>query len=805
MNKSFVASAGLYILAAMFLFAGSATAAVDLVGCDDDATCDIKVYRSDQPILLNGYTVYLATEKIESNQVAEIYYDGTSNSITCDGEWKNLSSASGRSDLQNQIRCSVENNGSRILADFTLWDQTTYDYPFVNEPGESGYPILSGTSESAPNCQSEDSIATACVWQVEDGDQWLVFAKTTVTGMYLGSAVPEGDDDTESVPENMCMDDMNNDGSLSYEELSPCYDGIDGALCLLDAVKCTETTSTPICPDNNAGESGYLNTDTNLCEDTPIVACADPEAVWDEGLQKCIVLDDCYDICPTGYSYDSISGKCVGSPCPDVATYNKNLNRCEIIISYSCPATDAVYSDQATCNSNCVLEGVCSQGTGVIYKTCWQPYYNSYGSKKEITCPNCDGHELVSGSSWFRVWDYKLTSAGRAEGLTSAPYTNCGYENFSTKKWTQYAWATHKVGPGFNENFWFRKYNNASGYICSTTGDLYQDSTSGSFTIDGKLLCDLLCPADTTACTSSCPTDYTEVSGSNICIGSPGCSYGGTMNADGECVLEPNYDSLGCLVDPDQQCAAGYTYNPDTALCEAYPVCESGAYRSDTDDCYEGDNTCPYGPEWPCMSYKDSSYCSQNVCVPTDGNVTELGDPEGANDKEDDGEVDEDGECLGQLYIFNGKDRRCRNWGLTLAFANCCADDEYLFGLNQCLGEEISLALLKGKGVCHKVGEYCSKEMSLGFTDICIEESDSYCCFGSMLARIIHEQGRSQMQDFDGWGSPESPICRGFTPEEFQMLDFSKIDLDEWIGEIEVTSQSNIESDITQGIESYFE
>ena len=27
------------------------------------------------------------------------------------------------------------------------------------------------------------------------------------------------------------------------------------------------------------------------------------------------------------------------------------------------------------------------------------------------------------------------------------------------------------------------------------------------------------------------------------------------------------------------------------------------------------------------------------------------------------------------------------------------------------------------------------------------------------------------------WGSGESPQCRGFTPEEFQKLDFSKIDL----------------------------
>ena len=44
------------------------------------------------------------------------------------------------------------------------------------------------------------------------------------------------------------------------------------------------------------------------------------------------------------------------------------------------------------------------------------------------------------------------------------------------------------------------------------------------------------------------------------------------------------------------------------------------------------------------------------------------------------------------------------------------------------------------------------------------------------------------------WGSAKSPNCRGFTIEEFQMLDFSKIDLSEWINnyvEPEVKQQLN--------------
>ncbi|MGB9763662.1 MAG: hypothetical protein ACPLW7_06745, partial [Minisyncoccia bacterium] len=43
-------------------------------------------------------------------------------------------------------------------------------------------------------------------------------------------------------------------------------------------------------------------------------------------------------------------------------------------------------------------------------------------------------------------------------------------------------------------------------------------------------------------------------------------------------------------------------------------------------------------------------------------------------------------------------------------------------------------------------------------------------------------------------GSAKSPNCRGFTMDEFQMLDFSSIDLSEWIAnfiEPEVKKQIN--------------
>jgi len=60
-----------------------------------------------------------------------------------------------------------------------------------------------------------------------------------------------------------------------------------------------------------------------------------------------------------------------------------------------------------------------------------------------------------------------------------------------------------------------------------------------------------------------------------------------------------------------------------------------------------------------------------------------------------------------------------------------------------------------------------------------VQKKKTYCCFGSPLARIAAEQGRIQL-GFD-FGTAKSPNCRGFTPEEFQKLDFSKIDFSEWL------------------------
>jgi len=85
-----------------------------------------------------------------------------------------------------------------------------------------------------------------------------------------------------------------------------------------------------------------------------------------------------------------------------------------------------------------------------------------------------------------------------------------------------------------------------------------------------------------------------------------------------------------------------------------------------------------------------------------------------------------------------------------------------------------------------------------------VQKAKVYCCFNSKLARILHEKGRPQLDTFVSsgmWGSKDNPYCRGFTPDEFQALDFGKIDLSEYYGDILKNINQNIEGTINRTIQ----
>lgn len=101
--------------------------------------------------------------------------------------------------------------------------------------------------------------------------------------------------------------------------------------------------------------------------------------------------------------------------------------------------------------------------------------------------------------------------------------------------------------------------------------------------------------------------------------------------------------------------------------------------------------------------------------------------------------------------IFNGEDLRCSRptGGIGgLLTKNCCRTDlqrPKKGNLIQkgCGDDEVKLAASRRASTAVYVGEYCSKKMK--FPKKCLRITQTYCAFQGTLARIIHEQGRTQL------------------------------------------------------------
>jgi conjugal transfer mating pair stabilization protein TraN len=142
---------------------------------------------------------------------------------------------------------------------------------------------------------------------------------------------------------------------------------------------------------------------------------------------------------------------------------------------------------------------------------------------------------------------------------------------------------------------------------------------------------------------------------------------------------------------------------------------------------------------------------------------------------------------------------------------NCCnasAADPDKGGIDQylqyCREDEGTTAVDVDGGLCHSVGDYCVEKWSIIG---CVQRAYVYCCFNSLLGRVIQEQGRLQLQKFspDGqWGSATAPNCVGFSPDEFQMLDFSQIDFTEFINSLNTTISTDVQQQVTDSVNKFY-
>jgi len=438
---------------------------------------------------------------------------------------------------------------------------------------------------------------------------------------------------------------------------------------------------------------------------------------------------------------------------------------------YTCTLTGSSYMDLGACTNGCAITQACNT-------TCPAGYYTA-GSL-------CIANPACSGGGSFNP------ASDQCELV-----------------------AVYSCDPGFSYDraiaYCVRNPDCPSGGVLNTDTDLCTVGISQScpqdYNVDGTLctsppVCDAgFYNPDLDLCSLSaaavCPPDYLFDGAQDKCLKDFECPNGSAFSESmDKCVLDAVHD-----------CPQNYGYSSVSRLCESYPICTAGEYRQETDNCLEG-YSCPYGPGYACMAYEGQRFCNDSPCVSVDpSRIISLegpGEIEGDSDKKDDGNMDEaTGACEGNIYFFNGKDDRCRSDGATIAWDSCCKDDDYLFGMLACDEKERMLGEKKDRGLCRYIGEYCSKELDLIVSTVCIEWKKTYCCFNSRLGRIIQDKGRAQLKDpSTDWGTPKNPNCRGLSPGEVQMLDFSEIDLDEYYPDIEVNTNSQMQDMMNQGINS---
>ncbi len=125
------------------------------------------------------------------------------------------------------------------------------------------------------------------------------------------------------------------------------------------------------------------------------------------------------------------------------------------------------------------------------------------------------------------------------------------------------------------------------------------------------------------------------------------------------------------------------------------------------------------------------------------------------------------------LKIFGGTNLDCKKG--VFGLYNCCKDSGLLLGnLVSCTTDEKNLYAQQQQKSCHYIGTFCSNNTIFG----CTEEKMSYCCYGSVLARIVEEAGHTQLNK--AWGSAKSPDCSGFTVAEFQSLNLANVDFSDF-------------------------
>ena len=139
----------------------------------------------------------------------------------------------------------------------------------------------------------------------------------------------------------------------------------------------------------------------------------------------------------------------------------------------------------------------------------------------------------------------------------------------------------------------------------------------------------------------------------------------------------------------------------------------------------------------------------------------------------------------GDLLLFNP-------YAFAAAVAIAIAT-KYIQQLLACTDAEKQLGMHMGANLSVYTGETCSNKIPI--LNICLEYTDTYCSFNSVLAKLINRQGGSQIGR-----NPQD--CSGLTIADIGKLDFTKIDLTEFTNTMVQQAISNVPTNISGNYQS---
>lgn len=516
-----------------------------------------------------------------------------------------------------------------------------------------------------------------------------------------GGSLNGSTDKCEKIPTDTCPEGYVEDGIGYCAKATEDCSNIGGVYNPAQN-RCEKSVVTQ-CPDGFIATPIEGSSDFN-CSREPLCESGNYSTTFDKCLKPYI------QECPTGYSYVSERNRCEVIPYCSVGTWNPTTGKCEeTVVNQTCPTGTLVGSVCETTETAAPGNGYLSSECRGAIMWCNAAYMDIYGGWN-----TCNTYYLAQGGIFYCIsqcnvscssdqrcqvgWDFDTTNNLCTRTTTTEPNTSTTI--------VQHNPSCPTAAPASATMDYTNKvcYSNTTpacdaGWAVDIPAGACAKVPDCEGTLEGVPYSGII-NGSTDKCELSLQASCAPLNidpESFVCYSDPYCSQGsfdrsrnqcvvsiakdcGTYALEGEvCQTAPQCEQGtysaeldSCVFEAIHDCgtASDYTWQGNPVnKCEAIPTCPGGVYNSETHKCKNSEGTCPIG-DFQCLHKTDdpfgNSYCSPNKCTDDIGNLIEIDDTEqGADDIKPDGTIDENGNCSGSYYIFNGFDMRCTKYDKT--------------------------------------------------------------------------------------------------------------------------------------------